>query len=170
MFTTWMRTAALLLLVASCGPKVLDEGNIDRHLTFEVVKVDPDAHKGKRMIVGGEIVAVRNLKDATEIDVLEKPLAADRSPQRLDLSRGRFVLLTPSFLDPEIFKVGRRLTATATVAGRRTQKIGESELAVPLFEAPTIHLWPLEQTYPQRSPHRHWWPEVDIGFGYYHGW
>ena len=170
MFATWIKTAALLLLVASCGPKVLDEGNIDRHLTFEVVKIDPDAHKSKRMIVGGEIIEVRNLKEVTEIDILEKPLGVDRSPLRLDLSRGRFVLIQPSFLDPEIFKVGRRLTAAATVAGRRTQKIGESELVVPVFEAPTIHLWPLEPAYPQRYPHRHWWPEVDIGLGYYRGW
>ena len=169
-FVTRIATALVFLLVAACGPKALDEGGIDRHLTFEVVKIDPDAHKGKRMVVGGEIIAVRNLKETTEIDVLEKPLAADRSPQRLDLSRGRFILVEPSFVDPELLKAGRRLTATATVAGSRTQKIGESELIVPVFEAPKIHLWSVEPVYPQRYPHRHWWPEVDLGFGYYRGW
>ena len=122
-------------------------------------------------MVGGEIIEVRNLKETTEIDVLEKPLAADRSPVRLDISGGRFVLIQPSFIDPNLFKVGRRLTATATVTGGRAQKIGEAEIMVPVLETPKIHLWPLEPVYPQQYPHRHWWPDVNFGFGYSrHGW
>jgi len=170
MFIKWMVIALISLSVAACGSKVLDDVDIDRHLTFEVVKINPESHKGKRMIIGGEIIEVRNLKETTEIVVLEKPLASDRSPLRLDLSRGRFVVIQPSFLDPNLFKVGRRLTTTATVMGGRAEKIGEAEIMVPVFETPKIHLWPLEQVYPQQYPHRPWWPDVNIGFGYYHGW
>jgi len=169
MLTRWIALALAALMVAACGPKVLEEGNLDRHLTFEAVRIDPAAHQGKRMMVGGEIIEVRNLKETTEIDVLEKPLAADRSPVRGDISRGRFVLIQPSFIDPNLFKAGRRLTATATVVGDRVQKIGEAEIRVPVFESPKIHLWPQEQVDPHHL-HRHGWPEVNFGFGYYHGW
>ena len=166
----WMGVILVFLLMAACGPKVLNDVDIDPHLAFEMVKVNPDTHKGKRLLVGGEIIEVRNFKEMTEIDILEKPLTTDRSPAHGDLSRGRFVLIQSSFLDPTLFKVGRRLTAIATVMGGRTQKIGEAEIMVPVFETPKIHLWPLEPPYPQQYPYRHWWPDVNFGFGYHRAW
>lgn len=172
MFIKLLKVSLILLTVSACGPKVLNGVDIDPHLAFEVVKINPEVHKGKRMMVGGEIIEVRNLKESTEIDVLEKPLASDRSPLMIDLSRGRFLVVHPSFLDPDIFKVGRRLTVIATITGGRLQKIGEAEITIPIFETDKIHLWPVEKSYQQPYPHRHrpWWPDVNIGLGYYHGW
>jgi outer membrane lipoprotein len=160
----WM--FSFVWLMAACGPKVVsDLSDVDPDLTFAVLKAAPDAQKGKKMIVGGEIIAVRNAKEATEIEVLAKPLASDWSPVQADVSLGRFILIEPSFLDPMIYKSGRRITAVGKVAGGRTEKVGEAELTVPIFNETKIHLWPTRDT---PRPHDHW-PDVHFGFGYHRG-
>jgi outer membrane lipoprotein len=165
MKTLW--TLSFVWLLAACGPKVVsDVSDIDPDLTFAVLKAAPDAQKGKKMIVGGEIIAVRNAKETTEIEVLAKPLASDMSPVQADVSLGRFILIEPSFLDPMIYKAGRRMTAVGKVAGGRIEKVGEAELTVPIFEEAKIHLWPTAYT---PRPHDHW-PDVHFGFGYHRGW
>lgn len=159
----------VILLVwsaAACGPReISEEAGVDPNLTFEVVKANPETHKGKKIVVGGEIIAVRNLKETTEIEVLEKPLASDRSPLRMDVSRGRFILIQPSFLDPTVFQAGRRITVVGKVTGGRAQKVGEAELTVPVLEEPKIHLWPAAR---EHAPS--WRPDIDIGFGYHRWW
>lgn len=141
------------LTVAACGPKVIPkeiEERVDKKLTFEEVQKNPEAFRGRSILVGGEIIEIRNLKDKTEIEVLQKPLGSDRAPVPVDESSGRFILTHPSFLDPSVFRSGRRLTAVGSVQGGRTERIGEAERTVPVFEDEHIHLWPPGQA--QREP------------------
>lgn len=160
----WVLLCLLLSFwtIASCGPRVIPEDlerKIDKGIQFEEVKKDPEAYKGRRMLVGGEIIEVRNLKDKTEIEVLQKPLGRDRAPLSVDESRGRFFLIHPSFLDPSVFGSGRRLTAVALVEGQRTERIGEAEMVYPVLQSEHIHLWPPgsgDQT----------GPSIGIGFGF----
>lgn len=134
------------VFLAACGPKVIPkehEEKIDKKLTFAEVKRDPAAFKGKRILVGGEIIETRNLEGKTEIEILQKPLGRDRGPLQIDQSEGRFLLIHPSFLDPSVFGSGRRVTAVGVVEGSRSQKIGESEMVFPILENEHIHLWPV---------------------------
>jgi outer membrane lipoprotein len=136
----------LPLFLAACGPKVIPkemEERIDKQLTFDEVKRDPGAFKGKRILVGGEIIETRNLGGKTEIEILQKPLGRDREPLPVDSSDGRFLLVHPAFLDPSVFRSGRRVTAVGVVDGSRSQKIGETEMIYPIFENEHIHLWPV---------------------------
>lgn len=134
------------LFLAACGPKVIPkevEEKIDKELTFDEVKRDPGAFKGKRILVGGEIIETRNLQGRTEIEILQKPLGRDRGPLPVDSSDGRFLLIHPAFLDPSVFRSGRRITAVGVVDGSRLQKIGENEMTYPVFENEHIYLWPV---------------------------
>ena len=152
----------LSLFFAGCGPKVIPkefEEKIDKKVTFEEVKRNPEAFKGKRILVGGEIIETRNLQGKTEIEVLQKPLGRDRDPLPADESAGRFILIHPSFLDPTVFRGGRRITAVGVVAGNRAQKIGETEMIYPVLESEHIHLWPIGSG--QRTE-----PSIGIGLGF----
>ncbi|SRR5579884_202954 len=149
-------------LLSSCGPRVVPEdleGKIEKNITFEEVKKDPEAYKGKRILVGGEIIEIRNLKDKTEIEILQKPLGRDRAPLSVDESGGRFLLIHPSFLDPSVFSSGRRLTAVGLVEGGRTERIGQAEMVVPILQSEHIHLWK-----PGSGSHTE--PSIGIGFGF----
>jgi outer membrane lipoprotein len=111
-------------------------------VTFEEVKRNPETYRGKRILVGGEIIETRNLQGKTEIEILQKPLGNDRGPLPVDESEGRFLLIHSSFLDPSVFRSGRRVTAVGVVEGSRSQRIGEMEMVYPIFENEHIHLWP----------------------------
>lgn len=132
--------------ILSCGPKIIPkemEERIDKKLSFREVKKDPEAYTGKRILVGGEIIETRNLKDNTEIEILQKPLGPDRAPLTVDESDGRFILIHPSFLDPTVFRSGRRITAVGLVKGGRSQMLGEMQMIYPILEEEHIYLWPI---------------------------
>ncbi len=133
--------------------------NVDAEVSFEAIQKTPEAHRGKRILAGGEIIAIRNLKEATEIEVLQKPLGPDRSPILSDQSGGRFLVRHPAFLDPTIFKIGRRITVSGKIVDRRVVKIGEAEMTYPVLEESQLHLWPV--ALPDRYV-----PRIGFGFGY----
>lgn len=133
------------LIVSSCGPKVIPEDlerKVEKEISFQEVRKNPDSFKGKRILVGGEIIEIRNLQDKTEIEILQKPLGRDRAPLNVDESGGRFVLIHPSFLDPSVFRSGRRLTAVGLVEGGRAEQVGQAEMIEPVLQSEHIHLWP----------------------------
>lgn len=151
-----------LSMFSSCGPKVIPEDlerKVEKEISFQEVKKSPDSFKGKRILVGGEIIEVRNLKDKTEIEILQKPLGRDRAPLNVDESNGRFVLIHPSFLDPSVFRSGRRLTAVGLVEGSRAEQVGEAEMVQPVLQSEHIHLWPPGQG--GRTE-----PSIGIGLGF----
>ncbi|MFQ5780196.1 MAG: Slp family lipoprotein [Nitrospiria bacterium] len=153
----------IMTLLASCGPKIIPdeiEAKIDKDLPFEEISRDPELHIGRTILVGGEIIETRNLKDGTEIEILQKPLSSDRAPLPVDESTGRFFLVAATFLDPEIFSSGRRVTVVGMVAGGRTQQIGGTERLYPVLEKEHIHLWPLGLVRPYDSS-----PRFHIGLG-----
>ena len=158
----WTVILSIALFLAACGPKVIPkeiEEKIDKSLTFEEVQKNPEAYKGKRILVGGEIIETRNLKDKTEIEVLQKPLGSDRGPLSVDESKGRFFLIHPAFLDPTVFRSGRRVTVVGVVEGSRVQNIGEAQKAYPTLESEHLYLWPTES----RGSGE---PSIGIGFGF----
>lgn len=149
-------------IFSACGPRVIPEDlerKIEKEITFEEVKKNPDAYKGKRILVGGEIIETRNLQDKTEIEILQKPLGRDHAPLPVDESRGRFLLVHPSFLDPSVFSSGRRVTAVGLVEGGRSERIGQVEMVYPVLQSEHIHLWP-----PGSGGRTE--PSIGIGFGF----
>lgn len=153
----------IMTLLASCGPKIIPdeiEVKIDKDLSFEEVSKDPEAYRGKTLLVGGEIIETRNLKEGTEIEILQKPLDAGYVPLPVDASAGRFFLSDPSFLDPAIYKSGRRVTIVGVVKGGRSRHVGGAERLYPVLEKEYIRLWPLGMGRPYDSS-----PRFHIGLG-----
>lgn len=149
-------------MFTSCGPRVIPEDlerKVERGISFQEVKKNPESYKGRRILVGGEIIEIRNLQNKTEIEILQKPLGRDRAPINVDESGGRFVLIHPAFLDPSVFRSGRRLTAVGLVEGARAERVGQAEMVQPVLQSEHIHLWPPGQG--GRSE-----PSIGIGFGF----
>jgi outer membrane lipoprotein len=131
------------LLLAGCGsvfPKASLVG-VNRALTLEELRRDPDAHRGERVVLGGEILATTPKVGQTEIEVLSRPLGESDAPKRTDRSDGRFLAVTPDFLDPAIYSAGRRLTVLGTVVGGEERKLGELPYRYPLIRVERMYLW-----------------------------
>ncbi len=144
------------LLLASCGPKLIPdeiEAHIDPTLSFEEIIENPETHLGKKILLGGEIIETHIYEKGSEIEILQKPLDSGRAPRYTDVSLGRFFLADSTFLDPAIFKSGRRITIVGVVKGMKSKQIGEGERRYPLLEKEFLHLWSPNRGPSDSAPH-----------------
>ncbi len=140
-------TAVVLLcmILVGCAARIIPDPlaeEIDPTLTFSQLAQDPEAYRGKKMALGGEILEASNLKEGTLLEILQLPLdSASQPDEDVKRSQGRFLLLHPGFLDPAIFHKGRRVTAVGEVVGAKVRPLGEIEYTYPFLSARFIHLW-----------------------------
>lgn len=135
----------LVLSVSGCA-HVVSKGlreQADPALTFEQVFQDPDEHTGKIVIWGGDVIQTINQKDGTTlIEVFEKPLDRWEEPKDTLSSGGRFLVLVDKYLDPYLFRKGRRITVAGEIQGDQTRPLGEMDYRYPPLLSKQIYLWP----------------------------
>jgi outer membrane lipoprotein len=166
-----MKRLGLLLLagvvLAGCStlvpPDLRDRFN--RRLKGPEILGEPGRYRGQVVMMGGEIIGVRNTPDATELELLERPLE-DEEPMLSDRSAGRFLARQPGFLDPAVYEVGRRVTVVGIVADPVDRKIGEVDHRYAVLDARRIQLWP-ERYYGHRYPPPYW---AHPYWGFYSYW
>ena len=153
---------SILLLAAHClltaffiaGCSVISKDirrEADRTITLPMVQANPDAFKGKTVIWGGIIISSKNLADKTVIEVLQTPL--DRSDRVTDkeLSQGRFLAESSSYLDTFLYKEGKEIIIAGIIKGISSQKIGERDYAYPVLK-------PLQMRVFEPQPEIRYWP------------
>jgi len=139
-------TMAGSLLCAGCAP-VISQGalkEVDQTLSFEQVLENPQAYKGRIVLLGGDIIETQNLSDRTLIIVLQRSLGFNKKPKAKDVSRGRFIVYILGFLDPAIYRQGRKITVVGSVMGRELRTLGEIEYSYPVIEKKELYLWPTD--------------------------
>jgi len=136
---------AVSFLIAGCTsnfriPEPLEK-EIDRSITFVELKKDPEAQKGKVVVLGGAVLRSKILKEGTQIEVLELPLTSFDEPEiAMENSQGRFMILDPDHTDPAILK-DRRITVIGEVIGKKVETIDEYEYTFPYVSSRLIHIW-----------------------------
>ena len=114
---------------------------VDPALSLTQILQSPDNYVGKKVVLGGSIVQTRNLKNMTEIEVVEKDLDCFGYPSDGDASRGRFVFRIQGYLETKIFAKDRIVTGGGTVVGTQSGRIGEAEYEYPVIEVEELKLW-----------------------------
>jgi len=163
-----MKKAVLLMVVALCMEgctyavsRDLAE-KADKTITFNMIMTDPEAFKGKLVIFGGTIASVKNAKDGTFIEVIQKSLDYWGKPKRTDKSGGRFLIFSRGHLDSLVYSPGRDLTVAGEVAGTRQQTLGEIDFSYPLLILKELKLWER----PERSAREpKWWDPLYDPYG-----
>lgn len=113
----------------------------ERDATPEAVFAAPDRYRGKIVIWGGEIVAVRNAKSGATLELLSRPLSGRDQPRRDQPPGRRFLVEHDRFIDPQIFHRGLDVTVAGEVVGVRTQPLDETEYTYPVLRARELHRW-----------------------------
>jgi len=138
----------LLFLTTGCASviskQVLD--SVDRSITFQNIKADPDRFIGKTVLMGGQIVATTVKKDETWIEIIQKPLDWNNRPENTDQSYGRFLVLFQGFMDPAIYAAGREITVAGEIKGKRTLPLDTIEYTYPVLTPKEHHVWKPEET------------------------
>jgi outer membrane lipoprotein len=143
----------LLLLLTSCASSELVppemKSQIARDISFQDIKANPERFKGRVVVVGGQVLAVKALKDRTEIEVLQLPL--DRSDKPIPIltrSQGRFLAIKKEFLDPAKVPPGSNISLIGKVVGGTTRVVDQGNTyTYPTFEIKTLKMWPKARTY-----------------------
>ena len=147
-------------IVVGCAPPfpkdLLDK--TDRNVSFAALQKEPERFSGKLLMLGGTIVDTKNLKEGTQIEVLQKPLDGEGQPAVTDETGGRFLVVTSQFLDGAIYHRGRSVTIIGEVSGSKLQPLGELEYRYPVLTAKGLHLW---------APYSG--PRFSVGVGVYRG-
>ncbi|MGM0452806.1 MAG: Slp family lipoprotein [Thermodesulfobacteriota bacterium] len=142
--------ALVLILFSGCSvvSKNLRQEAITDDTSFAAIQRNTSAYEGNTVIFGGYILKTRNLADQTRLVVLQAPLGHRDQPEARDKSGGRFMVVDDGFLDPAVYKKGRKITVAGKVLGRQTAKIGEFTYEMPKIKAREIHLWQKRQDPP----------------------
>lgn len=128
----------------------------DKAITFEILQADPDRYKGRLVILGGSIAEITGMVEGSLIDVKQTPLDYWGRPIRTSGARGRFLVYTPVYLDPNIYAPGSEITVAGEIEGTTLKLPGKTELTkytYPVLVSKELKLWPRK-----RSPDEpNWW-------------
>jgi len=134
--------AAAMALVGCAQPFPPETlSKVNRSVTFPELQKNPEQHNGTWLMLGGVIVASRNTKEGTFIEVLQRPLDSDGQPLQTDETAGRFLARSDQFLDTAVYHQGRLITVIGEVAGKRIQPLDEVQYQYPLLIVKDLHLW-----------------------------
>jgi outer membrane lipoprotein len=124
------------------------EAQLDKSLTFAQLRESPDSYRGHVLVLGGEVLSARRLKEGTKIEVLEIPLEGSLRPgPDRTASRGRFLAIQKEFLDPATIPPGTRLTLVGEVTGSVTDKLDETDYTFPMLEVRSLRVWPRVESF-----------------------
>jgi outer membrane lipoprotein len=163
-----------LVLLSGCAHVILKDlrTKSDLSLTLTQVRQNPDAFKGKWVVWGGEIIETVNQQDgATQIEVFQRPLGWRGEPKETTASEGRFLVLADKYLDPYVFRRGKKITVAGEITGEKSKPLGERDYRYPVVSSKQIYHWPVY--YYQPYPYYYydpWWsyPYGWGGFGFYY--
>lgn len=135
--------AVLALLAAGCS-QVLSRAaleKVDRSIDYAQVKANPDAYRGRTLLLAGLILDNRTGREGTTLELLHYFADHWGQPTSPDEAGGRFLVRSDHFLDPELYHRGLFVTLTATAAGEETRALQGRDYRYPLFTLGEAHLW-----------------------------
>jgi outer membrane lipoprotein len=136
-------TLLFVLLLTACStlPPEIREAPLYDLSYYEAVR-NMAQFKTAPVRWGGVIVDVANEPDRSLLQVLYYPLDNGGSPLTDKLYQGRFVGVTPQFLDPAIYTQNTHVTISGTLVGDIERTVDKKTLRVPLITIDHIYLWP----------------------------
>lgn len=159
----------MVVAAAGCATSVVPESlepQVDKAVTFSQVVEAPDSHRGKVIVVGGEVLRAKALKGGTQLEVLQLPLDGDQEPvsNRME-SKGRFLALQKEFLDPATIAEGIRITIVGEVTGSSVEKMDEADYRFPTLDIKYLHRWDAKRA-EEPAASGPWWNVFGgVGFG-----
>ena len=118
------------------------EHQIDKNVTFTEVVASPESYKGRLILLGGEILKAKRLKEGTQVELLQLPLNKDQEPTTdLKQSQGRMLVLHPGSLDPATLTPGLLVTFVGEVDGSIIEKMDEVDYRYPTLTVKHWYVW-----------------------------
>jgi outer membrane lipoprotein len=168
-----IKVVMMVSLLAACAsrpsviPPALDQ-QIDRSIAFPQLLAIADSYRGQTVLLGGEVLAVSRMPDATQIEFLQLPTHDGDPPaeSRRD-SQGRFLgLIRDDNIDSTSLPPGTRVTVVGEVTGVSVQPLDDSEYRYPTVAVKHLHIWkPGDYRRRRSSPLGNFFSGLGLGLG-----
>lgn len=163
-------TGVILLSGCSSGPPVIPEeleSQIDRSISFPELLAASSTYSGRTVLLGGEILSAKRMRDGTQLEILQLPVSKDDPPaERRSESQGRFLAMHRNATDPATLPAGTRVTVIGYVIGNAVQQLDESEYRYPTLEVRHLYAWPPDTYERHRSSSSRVGIFSGMGFGF----
>jgi outer membrane lipoprotein len=158
----FLPAAVLAATLAACAPApIYKAGPSSVDATPQQVATSPGNFRNLQVVWGGSVIAVHNLADHSEIEVLAYPLDSSQRPRPKQPAIGRFIAIVPGFVEPMNYPPGSLVTLRGTLDGARSGEVGEAGYTFALVHGEAMHRWTPEE---MRRGH----PNISFGVGV--GW
>jgi outer membrane lipoprotein len=159
----FVRVMGLVILaawLAGCAYPISNElqREASPKLPFPLVKQAPNDYLGATVIWGGFILNTVNYQDSTDLIILETQLDYTQEPTAARHSRGRFIIRSRNFLDPEIYKPGLRVTVAGKILGSQSEPLDQGQYTYPILSVKQLYLWRAQRDRVNRHPYYNNWP------------
>jgi len=137
---------AALLALAACAPAPIYKPAADAVTAapFQVAQ-SPEQFAHRQVIWGGRIVAVNNLADHSEVEMLAYPLDSSQRPKANDSGNGRFIAVMPGYVEPLDYPAGALMTISGSLSGSRAGQVGQANYTFPLVQVNQSHVWTADE-------------------------
>ena len=155
----WLCPMLIALVPIGCGHVISDavRRQVDPAVSLHALRANPEAFKGRMVLLGGQIVQTSNTPEGSTLEVLHKPLDSVDRPGFTDYSEGRFMARCTHYLDPAVYTRGRDVTIAGQVLGSSAGQIGDMQYTYPLVGCVELYLWPKVEAVAPRYRVHPWW-------------
>lgn len=154
---------SLLLALALAGCAAGPQTRSAADSSPAAVAADPARFQGQRTEWGGQIVAVHNLRNRTELEVLAYPLSSGGRPASAGTPLGRFIAVRSGFLEPADFAPGRLVTVSGVIGLPREGSVGEARYLYATLSAENLRVW--DSSYPYQPSGVYPFGTIGVGVG-----
>ncbi|MBS0381613.1 MAG: Slp family lipoprotein [Proteobacteria bacterium] len=149
--------------IAACAPApIYKTGPGTVEATPEQVATAPANFQNLQVVWGGSVIAVHNLADRSEIEILAYPLDSSQRPRLNQPTTGRFIAIVQGFVEPMDYPPGSLVTLRGALAGSRSGEVGQAGYNFALVHSESMHRWTPEE---MRQGHSNVSFGVGVGVG-----
>jgi outer membrane lipoprotein len=131
-----------LLLLSGCTHLISEKSRMqaDHSVTFRSLQENPDAFKGKFILLGGLITGIKQVPEGYQLEVIEYRLDSEEMPDTSARSDGRFLVIIPPDVGPATFRPGMLISVAGEVAGKTVKPLEHTEYTYPVLVVKEIHI------------------------------
>ena len=133
----------LALLAVGCAHNLSDKSRdmADRSVTFSMLRENPDAYRGKFVMLGGTIADVSQTPEGVQLEIVQHDLDGRERPDEATASAGRFMAITDKSLDLAKCRKDRLVSLAGEVTGKKVGQVQGAEYVYPVIAVKELHLF-----------------------------
>jgi outer membrane lipoprotein len=131
-----------LLFISGCAHNISQQSlaMADHSITFTMLQENPDAYRGKFVLLGGAIMGAKQTQLGIEYEVNQYNLDSRETPDVTSASGGRFLAITAASLGVPLCKTATLVSMVGEVAGREVRQLKGVDYRYPVIIVKELYI------------------------------